>query len=312
MYFDGAYAPFGDQYAGAGTSDRVFTGQTQDIVPARIEFPFRQYSSSQGRWLVPDPAGLEAVDIENPQTWNRYAYVANNPLRNIDVNGLILTCGDPGQDVDDPFCYGSDGGAGGGGGDDDDDDDGSGGSGGPGGPSNGAGTGASSGSSGTNTTNNSQSVPCQGVLCFFAGSYSGVWNVGMNSLGMSTFTTTQSQGFWQSTGLAGYLPQNQNPQGQAAAAMSQYLQGPSYTLTETWSTGGSGAVPVYQVKIIGPGLLGQPFSPGTSLQNAFAQSCPKVPTINTSTTCDNLPEPEKSKCLKIKAPKINCQGLPSL
>ena len=137
-------------------------------------------------------------------------------------------------------------------------------------------------------------------------------HVGMNSLGMSTFTTTQSQGFWQSTGLAGYLPQNQNPQGQAAAAMSQYLQGPSYTLTETWSTGGSGAVPVYQVKIIGPGLLGQPFSPGTSLQNAFAQSCPKVPTINTSTTCDNLPEPEKSKCLKIKAPKINCQGLPSL
>ncbi len=260
--------------------------------------------------MVPQP--YPEHPVENPQTWNRYAYVANNPLRNIDVNGLILTCGDPGQDVDDPFCYGSDGGAGGGGGDDDDDDDGSGGSGGPGGPSNGAGTGASSGSSGTNTTNNSQSVPCQGVLCFFAGSYSGVWNVGMNSLGMSTFTTTQSQGFWQSTGLAGYLPQNQNPQGQAAAAMSQYLQGPSYTLTETWSTGGSGAVPVYQVKIIGPGLLGQPFSPGTSLQNAFAQSCPKVPTINTSTTCDNLPEPEKSKCLKIKAPKINCQGLPSL
>jgi RHS repeat-associated protein len=88
MYFDGAYAPFGDQYAGAGTSDRVFTGQTQDMVSARTDFLFRQYSSTQGRWIVPDPAGLAAVDPTNPQTWNRYAYVANNPLSNVDPLGL--------------------------------------------------------------------------------------------------------------------------------------------------------------------------------------------------------------------------------
>ena len=37
---------------------------------------------------LPDPPGLAAVDLTNPQTWNRYAYVANNPLSNIDFLGL--------------------------------------------------------------------------------------------------------------------------------------------------------------------------------------------------------------------------------
>src|SRR5271165_6925432 len=44
--------------------------------------------AAQGRWLVPDPAGLAAVDITNPQTWNRYVYVANNPLAVTDPLGL--------------------------------------------------------------------------------------------------------------------------------------------------------------------------------------------------------------------------------
>ena len=48
----------------------------------------RQQSPAQGRWLVPDPAGLAAVDMTNPQIWNRYAYVGNNPLSNVDPFGL--------------------------------------------------------------------------------------------------------------------------------------------------------------------------------------------------------------------------------
>ena len=49
--------------------------------------------AAQGRWLVPDPAGLAAVDITNPQTWNRYAYVGNNPLTYVDLEGLSRCAG---------------------------------------------------------------------------------------------------------------------------------------------------------------------------------------------------------------------------
>ena len=69
-YQDRSYAPFGETYAETGTADRSFTGQTQDVLagPTGIyDFLFRQYSSSQGRWIVPDPAGLAAVDITNPR-----------------------------------------------------------------------------------------------------------------------------------------------------------------------------------------------------------------------------------------------------
>ncbi|MGB7553196.1 MAG: RHS repeat-associated core domain-containing protein [Candidatus Korobacteraceae bacterium] len=95
VYYDGAYAPFGENYAETGTTDRSFTGQTQDTTAGLYDFLFRQQSSAQGRWLVADPAGLAAVDLTNPQTWNRYAYVANYPLNNIDPLGLFKgKCGD--------------------------------------------------------------------------------------------------------------------------------------------------------------------------------------------------------------------------
>jgi RHS repeat-associated protein len=52
------------------------------------DFMFRRYSPAQGRWISPDPLGVGAVDPTKPQTWNRYAYVANNPLSHIDPLGL--------------------------------------------------------------------------------------------------------------------------------------------------------------------------------------------------------------------------------
>ncbi len=105
VYYDGAYAPFGENYAETGTTDRSFTGQNQDLTPGSgllYDFPNRELHSTQGRWISPDPAGLGAVDPTNPQTWNRYAYVLNNPLALVDPSGLYNDCG--GQ-ICQPFSY---------------------------------------------------------------------------------------------------------------------------------------------------------------------------------------------------------------
>jgi RHS repeat-associated protein len=47
----------------------------------------RQYQGGLGRWLTADPAGKEAVHPDDPQTWNLYAYVRNNPLTLTDPTG---------------------------------------------------------------------------------------------------------------------------------------------------------------------------------------------------------------------------------
>jgi RHS repeat-associated protein len=97
VLYDGAYAPFGEQYANSGTTDLSFTGMDQDTSSNLYDFPAREYGI-QGRWPSPDPAGFAAVDTSNPQSWNRYAYVGNNPLAVTDPTGMdpgIFPCFDP-------------------------------------------------------------------------------------------------------------------------------------------------------------------------------------------------------------------------
>jgi RHS repeat-associated protein len=88
LYSSTAYAPFGEPYAQAGATDLSFTGQDQDTVSGIHDFLFRKYVPVQGRWLSPDPAGLDAVNPASPQSWNRYGYVMNNPVSFIDPLGL--------------------------------------------------------------------------------------------------------------------------------------------------------------------------------------------------------------------------------
>jgi RHS repeat-associated protein len=108
LYSSSSYAPFGEQFALSGTTDASFTGQDQDTVSSLYDFPARRYSSSQGRWISPDPAGVAAVAPSNPQSWNRYTNVGNNPLNSIDPSGLFrLPCFTQG-------CIDGNGGAGGG------------------------------------------------------------------------------------------------------------------------------------------------------------------------------------------------------
>jgi len=83
-----AYAPFGEPYAQVGNGEISFTGQNKDTDWLQYDFLFRQYDPKQGRWISPDRAGLTASDPTNPQSWNRYGYVMNNPLALMDPVGL--------------------------------------------------------------------------------------------------------------------------------------------------------------------------------------------------------------------------------
>jgi len=88
MYYDAGIAPFGEHYAETGSSTGVFGGMIQDTVVGMYDTPNREYDTISGRWLSPDPAGLAAVDLTNPQSLNRYAYVMNNPTTLVDPSGL--------------------------------------------------------------------------------------------------------------------------------------------------------------------------------------------------------------------------------
>jgi len=103
-----AGAPYGEEYAVHQGQDvqGYFAGIGRNIAVDLWDATHREYHAVQGRWVSPDPAGRAAVDPSNPQTWNRYAYVTNNPLSNIDPLGLDIVA-----------CWGFDcGGVGGGGG----------------------------------------------------------------------------------------------------------------------------------------------------------------------------------------------------
>jgi RHS repeat-associated protein len=92
MYHDTAYAPYGETYAEAGEGDDSFTGANKDTYAYNpyplYDFLNREYHPVWGRWVSPDPAGLGAVNPANPQSWNRYAYVMNNPTAFRDPTGL--------------------------------------------------------------------------------------------------------------------------------------------------------------------------------------------------------------------------------
>jgi RHS repeat-associated protein len=114
MTFDTAYAPYGEAYASTSGSTTYldFTGQFQDTMTGLHDFLYREYDPVQGRWISPDPAGLKAANPIDPQSWNRYPYVANAPLSATDPLGLESSSdGCFGGDLGDRFeCILPDGG----------------------------------------------------------------------------------------------------------------------------------------------------------------------------------------------------------
>jgi RHS repeat-associated protein len=89
--------PFGDGATTSGSCTRTptfFTGLERDTESNLDHTLNRQLSSNIGRWLTPDPAGQSAVHPDDPQTWNMYAYVRNNPTSKTDPTGLCTVDGE--------------------------------------------------------------------------------------------------------------------------------------------------------------------------------------------------------------------------
>jgi RHS repeat-associated protein len=85
-----ASLPFGDgNSCTASGTGADFASVLYDAEDNLYKAQMRQLSVSQAHWMHPDPAGLAAVDPTNPQTWNRYAYVGNNPTSFTDPSGLV-------------------------------------------------------------------------------------------------------------------------------------------------------------------------------------------------------------------------------
>ncbi len=97
------FMPFGEEITGMGrdgswglTTDAVtqkFTGQQRDEGQGADFFNARYMYSAIARFMSPDPLSAGA-DLYNPQSWNGYAYVGNDPLGNVDPDGLdTITAG---------------------------------------------------------------------------------------------------------------------------------------------------------------------------------------------------------------------------
>ncbi len=94
------FKPFGEEIT-AGTGGRSsgqgwgassnlrqqFTSYERDTETNLDYAKARMFGSGVGRFTSPDPL-LSSGRVENPQTWNRYAYVLNNPMKFTDPTGL--------------------------------------------------------------------------------------------------------------------------------------------------------------------------------------------------------------------------------
>ncbi len=86
--------PYGEIWYETGTASKwKFTSYERDS-ESNLDYAMaRHYSNVVARFMSPDPLAGTPPD---PQTWNRYAYVLNNPISNVDPLGLSTTCDDSG------------------------------------------------------------------------------------------------------------------------------------------------------------------------------------------------------------------------
>ncbi len=79
--------PYGQAVSNSTSDFYLYTGLDQDAINGSDHAWYRNYSTAQSRWLRPDPYN-GSYDLYNPQSFNRYNYVENNPLEFTDPSGL--------------------------------------------------------------------------------------------------------------------------------------------------------------------------------------------------------------------------------
>ena len=75
-------------FSSSGDNNRKkFTGYERDNETGLDFAQARYYASAHGRFTSPDSV---SGHVSNPQSWNRYAYVTNNPVNLTDSTGLMI------------------------------------------------------------------------------------------------------------------------------------------------------------------------------------------------------------------------------
>jgi len=86
------YLPFGEEWNPEPSSQpRKFTGKERDQETGWDYFGARYYEASLARFTSIDPVITFDENRVDPQRWNRYAYVRNNPMRYVDPDGKAVT-----------------------------------------------------------------------------------------------------------------------------------------------------------------------------------------------------------------------------
>ena len=70
-----------------GATNRRFTSYDRSATTGLDYAINRQYDSRQGRFTQPDPLGMAAASLADPQSLNMYSYVGNDPANRVDPDG---------------------------------------------------------------------------------------------------------------------------------------------------------------------------------------------------------------------------------
>jgi RHS repeat-associated protein len=93
---DSDFYPFGGErfYTSSSGNTHKFTGKERDTESGLDNFSARFYTSTTGRFLSADDS--KYVTAADPQTWNLYGYVSNNPVNGVDPTGhYCISCNMP-------------------------------------------------------------------------------------------------------------------------------------------------------------------------------------------------------------------------